>query len=169
MSDAALLDFLAHSTELEREAGERYTELAESLRTHNNLEVADFFARMAEESANHLAEVSAIADGRALPSIAPWDFEWPDAEAPETLSYETLHYRMTLREAMLLALGNEHAAERFYRRYAEGDEDETVRRVAAVFASEERSHAQRLERALEALPEVSTLARIDDDPPQMPE
>jgi rubrerythrin len=169
MSEATLLAFLAHSLELEREAGERYTELAEAMRTHHNTTVADFFARMAEEAAHHLAEVSDVAAGRALPSVAPWDFEWPDAEAPETMSYEVLHYRMTLHEAIELALANERAAERFYRGYAERSDESEVRRIAAVFADEERTHARHLEEALKALPEASPHARIDDDPPLIPE
>lgn len=169
MSEAALLEFLAYSTELEGEAGERYTELAEAMRTHHNAAVADFFDRMAGEAAHHLAEVAGIADGRALPSVAPWDFAWPDAEAPETLSYEVLHYRMTLREAIQLALGNERSAERFYRDYAERSDDGEVRRIAAFFAEEEQSHARHLEDMLQALPEESPHARIDDDPPLTPE
>ena len=52
--------FLAHSVELESEAQERYLELAESMATHNNGEVAAFFQRMAREASQHLAEVEAL-------------------------------------------------------------------------------------------------------------
>ena len=58
MSNTHLAEFLAHSVELESEARERYLELAESMQAHNNTEVAEFFARMAEESRLHLEEVA---------------------------------------------------------------------------------------------------------------
>ena len=102
--------FLAHTVALEEEAMSRYRELAEAMETHNNPEVAAFFRRMSEESAKHLAEVRTFAEGQSLPELAAWEFDWP-GEAPESASYEALHYRMDLRSAMELALANERAAE----------------------------------------------------------
>jgi rubrerythrin len=169
VSGGGLLEFLAYSAELEREAGERYAELAEAMGTHHNTEVADFFRHMAREAENHLADVAEIAGDRSLPAIAPWDFQWPEAEAPETASYEALHYRMSLREAMQLALANEQAAEGFYREYARRSDNADVRDVATRFADEERSHARYLEEALKDLPESSPFNRVEDDPPLMPE
>ena len=168
ISEAVRL-FLAYSTELEQEARERYTELAENLAMHNNHEVAAFFERMADEARDHLADVTLLTEGEALPALKAWEFDWPEAEPPETASYEAVHYRMSLREALLLALANEHAAAGFYRAYGARSEDSRVRQLAAEFADEESSHAQVLEAMLENLPEVSAVQREEDDPPVIPE
>lgn len=167
----ALLRFLAHACELEREAGERYRELAEAFAVHNRPEVADFFARMAVEAGQHLAEVERMAEGAPLPEILPWAFDWPatSAEAPETLSHEAVSYTLSLREAMALALQMERAAERFYRTRAQAAEDARLGEIALAFAQEEREHAAQLEQLLGALPEMESPARIDEDPPHMPE
>jgi rubrerythrin len=124
---------------------------------------------MATEASNHLAEVTLLAAGEELPQIEAWEFKWPNAEPPESVSYEALHYRMSLNQAMQLALVNERAAEAFYREYAEHSDDSEVKRIAGDFADEEASHANALELMLQQVPEVSEIARIDDDDPVMPE
>jgi rubrerythrin len=168
MSSEALLEFYAYSMELEQESEERYRELAESMTAHHNAEVAAFFDRMAVEASNHLAEVTLLSTGEQLPSLHAWQFDWPDAEPPESSSYEAVHYRMSLREAMELALGNERAAAEFYRNYAQRSEDPDVRRIAAEFAAEEQQHAQQLELLLQQVPQVDELGREEDDAPHEP-
>ena len=168
-SNAELANFLAHSVELENEAKERYEELADTMSGHHNRAVAEFFQRMAQEASHHLAEVAELAEGVVLPQLKAWEFEWPEAESPETASYEALHYRMSLREAMGLALLNERAAEDYYRQFARNADDAETARVAAAFADEESSHAVELERMIQALPENGANLREEDDDPHMPE
>lgn len=168
MSDADLLRFLAHSLELEAEAMTRYEELAEALRVHNNPEAADFFSNMAVEASHHLDEVRELIDGRDLPDIPPWEFDWKE-DAPESASYESLHYRLSMREALLLALDNERSAQRFYAQYASACADPETAALAQQFADEEGQHARLLEEKLAGVPEASALSREDDDPPHMPE
>jgi rubrerythrin len=169
MFNSELAEFLAHSIELEAEARERYRELAESMATHNNTEVAGFFQAMAAEASKHLAEVEAMVGSEALPEFKPWEFKWPNSEAPETASYEALHYRMGLRQAMELALGNERAAEAYYRQVSETARDDKTAALAREFAAEEHSHAQALEQQIAALAEEPAHGREEDDAPNMPE
>lgn len=169
MSTKPLADFLAHSVELESEARGRYLELAQSMTEHHNREVSEFFSRMAEESRLHLEEVAEIAQAHQLPELKPWEFEWPDEESPETTSYEAVHYRMTLRQAMLLALNNERAAEKFYGSFAKSSDDAETRALAAQFAAEEASHAAQLVKMLSTLPPDSEQQLEEDDEPHMPE
>jgi rubrerythrin len=169
MTNRKLAEFLAHSVELESEAQERYGELADSLEAHHNLPVAQFFQRMATEASHHLAEVAGLAGDMELPQLKAWEFNWPEAESPETASYEALHYRMSLRQAMNLALENERAAERYYRSVATGSDDAETAAVATRFADEELSHAAELERLLGELPENGKHLREEDDEPNMPE
>ncbi|MEP5569033.1 MAG: ferritin family protein [Halioglobus sp.] len=169
MNNEPLSDFLAHSVELESEARERYLELAQSMTEHHNSDVAEFFGRMAEESRLHLEEVADIAEGMELPALKAWEFEWPDEESPEAASYEAVHYRMSLRQAMLLALENERAAEKFYRAFADTSSDQETRRLAAQFATEESSHAAQLVTLLGQLPADQEHHMQEDDDPHMPE
>ncbi len=169
MSDSAeLLRFLAHALELEADAANRYEEQAEALQVHNNPAIAAFFTQMAEESARHLSEVEALIANRALPEIPPWDFDWR-REAPESASHEALHYRMSLRDALTLALSNERSAQAFYAGYAEASGDPEVVALARQFAEEEDEHARLLEERLAGCPEEPRYLRQDDDQPHMPE
>ena len=169
ISNPTLATFLAHSTELESEAGERYGELADVMETHRNLSVAEFFRLMEHEAAQHLAEVAELAGDTPLPQLTAWEFDWPEAEPPETASYEAVHYRMSLRQAIELALANERAAEVYYRDFAANSSDEETTRIATRFAEEEASHAAELTRMLESLPENGAYLREEDDEPNMPE
>jgi rubrerythrin len=164
-----LAQFLAHSLELESEARERYEELADAMAQHHNDAVAQFFMRMSEEASHHLAEVADLAKGMVLPELKAWEFNWPEAESPETASYEAMHYRMSLRQAMSLALENEHAAERYYREVADNTDDAETAGIAAQFADEELSHAAELGCMLKELPENGAHLREEDDEPHMPE
>ncbi|MEE4144004.1 MAG: ferritin family protein [Halieaceae bacterium] len=164
-----LANFLAHSLELEAEAQQRYGELAASMASHRNQPVAEFFRRMATEAEHHQQEVVELAAGMVLPQLKAWEFDWPGAEAPETSSYETLHYRMSLREAMALALANERAAEQYYRSFASDSDDPATVAAATRFADEERGHAAALGRLIAALPEQAVYHREEDDEPHMPE
>lgn len=165
----ALAEFLAHSLELEGEARERYSELADAISRHHNWPVAEFFRRMATEAEHHLREVMELAAGTILPELKAWEFQWPDAEAPETANYEALHYRMSLRQAMSLALANERAAEQYYHRVADTSIDARTAVLAARFAEEERSHAAKLQGLMAALPDNGAHTREEDDDPHMPE
>lgn len=169
MTNQALAEFLAHSLELESEARERYTELADAMAGHQNREVASFFQRMAQEAKQHLAEVDELAQGMPLPQLKAWEFDWPEAEPPETASYEDMHYRMSLRQAMTLALANERAAENYYRDVATSSDDPDTARIAGEFADEELSHAAELERLLAQLPDSPAHQLEEDDDPHMPE
>ena len=81
-------------------------------------------------TSHHLAEVSDLAKDMVLPELKAWEFNWPEAESPETASYEALHYRMSLRQAMTLALENERAAQSYYRQVANSSSDDETCRIA---------------------------------------
>jgi rubrerythrin len=169
MADTELANFLAHSVELESEARERYSELADSMTQHHSEEVAQFFQRMAHEASQHLAEVTGLAEGLVLPRLSAWEFDWPETEPPETVSYEAVHYRMSLRQAMQLALANECAAQAYYRNIADTSADPGVIQMATQFADEEMSHAAELEHLLQTQPANGEHGLEEDDDPHMPE
>jgi rubrerythrin len=104
-----------------------------------------------------------------LPQLKAWDYDWPGTEPPETADYESVHYRMSLRQAMTLALANERAAESYYRTAADNSDDAETLRIATLFADEESSHAAELERLIGDLPENGSHLLEEDDEPHMPE
>jgi rubrerythrin len=169
MTSLNLAEFFAHSVELESEARDRYEELADAMEGHHNREVSEFFRRMAEEAKHHLAEVAELSQGLELPHLKAWDFQWPEEEPPETASYEAVHYRMSLRQAMTLALRNERAAEEFYRQCAHSAGDEETAKAASQFADEEAGHAEKLEQMIGELPGNGAFLYEEDDDPNMPE
>lgn len=169
MTALTLAEFFAHSVELESEARDRYGELADAMALHHNREVAAFFRRMADEATHHLEEVAELSAGMRLPRLKAWDFQWPEEEPPETASYEAVHYRMSLRQAMTLALHNERAAEAFYRQCAHAAQDERTAAMAARFAEEEFRHGETLEKMMSELPRDHKFLYEEDDEPNMPE
>ena len=165
MSEIDHAHFLAHALELERDALERYREFVDVLAAHHNPPVQACFADMVEECTAHVAEVEERAGSTRLPDLEPWRFDWPGAEAPESPSHEALHYRMTPRRALELALAGELAAQAWYEAASRSAKAPATRDLALHFAAEEAEHAQRLRRLLDAEPPDAAHHREDDDPP----
>ncbi|ROR32487.1 ferritin-like domain-containing protein [Inmirania thermothiophila] len=158
-------ELLAHALAMEREAAERYGELADQMETFHNPEVAEFFRTMARHEARHVDEITDLATGMILPELAPWEYKWQTPEAPETPSTGETHYLMTPYHAVRLALRHERLARRFYNRVAEYTPNAEVRALARQFAQEEDEHVRHLERWLERLPVPETGWAEDPDPP----
>lgn len=171
MSDAAraMDEFLAHAVALETEAVERYEELADNMMVHNNEDVGELFAKLADLSRQHATSILALAADRELPALKPWEFAWEGDEAPETGRAEDSHYLMNRTQALRLALDNERRGRDFYAGVAQKWPDPAVRVLAAEFAAEEGEHVAALERWLETAPEVPENWADDLDPPHLPE
>lgn len=163
---ASLEEFLAHALTLEREAWERYQELADVMVVHNNTRLADLFQRLAGFSEQHAGEVSQHAAGLTLPQIQPWEFKWIDAEGPETGGHDGTHYLMTPLEALRYALHNEIRGRDYYALVAGRSPNEAVRPLAAEFAAEETEHVRLLEDWIARTPATEPLD--DLDPPHEP-
>lgn len=162
--------FLAHSATLEREAAERFYELAAMMKVHNNERLHELFLELARYSVEHVNEVEEICQDHDLPSLKPWEYQWPDKEAPENISYETAHYLMSPKDALESVYKVELAAEAFYRSVSLQATDERIRAYAHAFAEEEHQHAEAAKQKLEELKELTPSDyNIDLDPPVMPE
>ena len=85
------------------------------------------------------------------------------------MSYEAPHYRMSLPEALRLALANERSAQAFYAGYAESSGDPETVALARGFAEEEADHARRLEQRIADTPSAEEFRHEDDDAPHVPE
>jgi rubrerythrin len=165
----SLGEFLAHALELEVESADRYRELGESMQVHNNLEVAEFFFKLAGYGDEHAREVQQRAGSQELPEIAPWDYKWSCPESPESPCMDEVNYLMDKCQALELALHNEIRGRDFYAEVARTATDPKVREAAAQMAAEEDTHVEMLQRWIshEACDRVDPMS--DLDPPNMPE
>lgn len=164
---STIAEFLAHALELEAESVERYRELADSMKVHNNPEVAALFRELAAEGEVHLKQVQQIAAGFELPEIAPWAFKWSCPDGPESLASDNIRYLMTRRQALLMASHNEVRGRDFYAQVAECSRNPEIRQLAGKMATEEDVHVRTLRSWLDAEKEEQALS--DLDPPNMPE
>ena len=158
-------ELLSYALAIEQEAAERYAELAEQMEVHNNPEVAELFHKLAAIEAKHVANVTAMGEGRELPSIPLWEAQWGGAESPEALAYDEVHYLMTPHHALSRALTGEQRAVAFFARMAENAEDEEVRRMALRLRDEEQEHVTLMEEWLARYPEPEEDWAEDHDPP----
>jgi len=72
-----LPEFLAHALALEREAAERYMELAELMNAHGNREVWALFRDMVHFSTLHHEDIRRRVGDIELPKLRSWEYRWP--------------------------------------------------------------------------------------------
>jgi rubrerythrin len=166
---ASVAEFLAHALEMEAESAERYRELADTMEVHNNPEVAALFRRLALESETHTARVRHHGAMYDLPGIAPWAFKWSCEDGPESIATADVHYLMSRRQAIELALHNERRGLDFYKQVAQRSSNADVRRLAAQLAEEEDVHVDLLKEWLAKEPDSTGAPVSDLDPPNSPE
>ena len=152
---------------MEREAVARYTELAEMMETHNNLEVAALFRKMAEIEGRHVTQVLDQMDW-AADSYAPHDEKpaWAALESPESVPIDEMHYLMHPWHALQLALAAEQRAVEFFAAIVRDAPSETIRRAAHEMHAEEVEHVGLIEAWLQKVPKPGPEWAVDPDPPR---
>jgi len=157
-----LTDLMAQAYALEREAVERYGELADVLATHNNLEVAALFRRLASQEALHATEIlRTMGWTRApRPSAMP--------EAPEAPTFEDAHYLMHPWHALRIALDAEQRAHDFFAALADLCEADEMRKAAQQLQADEAEHIVLLQRWMERVSPPPAGWDDDPDPPRYP-
>ncbi|MDP6573872.1 MAG: ferritin family protein [Rhodospirillales bacterium] len=158
------LEFLAHAYAIEREAEERYIELADQMETHNNPAVAEIFRKLARVEGLHALQILDQAGDRELPHIPPWEYRWRGTESPEAIDAADIHYLMTPHHALGLALKAEERALRFFSAVAASQKDAEVRKLAEEFAEDEREHVRLVKEWLVKIPEPAEDWAEDPDP-----
>ncbi len=165
---ATVEDFLAHAVALESEVAERYEIIADSMDVHNNREVAELFHKLARASHKHAAEMRARSEGKLLPKLAPWDFQWGFKDAPESPSIDETHYLMTPYHALSLARRAEIQAQNYYTSVADGTPNDNVRALALEFAYEEAEHVDLVNNLIASYPKPDDGWDFDPDAPATP-
>lgn len=159
--DYTLPQFLAHAIALEREAAERYLELADMMEAHRNDAVSALFRDMVRYSRLHHDSIVERAAGTALPSIGPWEYLW--RYPPEAGGDEAFDPALNAYDALRYARENEERAMQYYSEVGLGSSDPEVKRLAAEFAAEETEHVQAIDDWLARTERPSAPWALDPD------
>ena len=160
-------DFMARAYAMEIEAEERYRQFADQLETHNNVEVAQLFRKLAAIESLHAKNILARMKWPGFPTV-PVPFA-DDAEGPETAPFESVHYRMQPYHALEIALRGELRAQQFFGDVAASARNADVRRMAREMAEEEREHAELIRAWMKKVPQPAPGWDEDPDPPRITE
>lgn len=166
---ADLGELLVHALELEHEAAERFTLLADSMAMHHNAAVSGLFRDLAARAAQRAVDLSRRASGIALPRIAPWSFKWycpGQPREPDCLAAD-VSYRMSAVEALRATIYNETRGHVFYAHVAATTPDPDAAALAAELAAEQVRHLEALGHRLAAEARHETPTLEDLDPPHV--
>jgi rubrerythrin len=161
----SLDEFMREALVMELEAAQRYTEFADAMETHNNLEVAALFRKMAGVEGKHAEQIMAEMGWTAMPAPHAAGASWAGFEAPETAPGDDVHYLMQPYHALELALSNEQRAERFFARLARAATTAAVRKAARELQQEEREHVELVRAWMKKVPKPDADWANDPDPP----
>ena len=161
-----LQDFMAQALQMELDAAERYNEFADMMETHNNLEVAQWFRRMALVEGKHAHQIMSEMGWSEAPSGLRTAPLLTGLEAPESASDAELHYLMQPWHVLQLALANEQRAERFFAKLASLATVESVRQAALELQQEEAEHIELVQAWLQKVPKPDSGWDQDPDPPR---
>ncbi len=143
-------EFLAYAVKLEKEATDRFGQLADAMKSCGNADVSKLFRRLSDYSRMHLAEAQARSGFREIPKLKPYDFEWPDLESPETAAIWAADPMIGREEALEVALKAEAAGLNFYQAVCDSTDDPEIRALAKLFVEEESEHVAELEKWIAA-------------------
>lgn len=145
-------ELYAHAIAIEREAAERYAELAVRMNDEGRDDLARIFDMLAGLEGEHLDALLSRTEGVALPPVAG-QYHWLEVGAPETAARDLIYRLMTPRMALAIALQAEQRAQAFFERVFMTCNDPALRALAREMAAEELGHAEMIGRLLESTPE----------------
>lgn len=159
-----LTKFMVQALIMEREAAQRYSDLADAMDVHNNREVAELFRKMADIESKHAIEIMEEMGWKDIPPLDPAEHVWKGFEAPETTPGDEVHYLMQPYHALELALLNEQRAERFFARLAKVSTVRSVGAAARKLQAEEKEHVALVRAWMKKVPKPDPDWANDPDP-----
>lgn len=162
---AAYADFMVQAYAMENDARDRYTEFADQMEVHNNLDVARLFRKLARIEGLH-ADTIVREMGWSKPPARTEAWMWRHSEAPESAAPGDLHYLMQPYHALELALESEQRAVSFFSGMTRSTAPAEVKRIAREMAAEEREHVRLIREWMKKFPKPERGWDRDLDPPQ---
>ena len=157
-------EFMAQALAMEREAAQRYNDLADAMETHNNRDVAKMFRTMAGYEAKHAEAIMKEMNWVEAPGMPTG--AWPSMEPPESVPNDEVHYLMHPWHALQLALAAEERARDFFDHLATIATSDSIRRAAIELRDEEIEHVALVKAWIDKTPKPKTDWAIDPDPPR---
>lgn len=162
----SVAELLAAAYRIEADAVERYTMLADSMQTHNNLELARLFRELADIEGIHAREIQRRAADLDVTADAGRLWRLQRDASPEEAELDAAHYLMTPWQALQMALAAEQRALEFFSSVSDSAQDPHLRAMAAQFAEEEAGHVELVRRLLAKQPRPDAGPPPDPDPPR---
>jgi rubrerythrin len=159
-------DFMNQALVMEMEAAQRYSDFADAMEMHNNLEVAALFRKMADIEGKHAQQIMAQMGWTTTPAPLPGAIHWDGFEAPETAAIDDVHYLMQPYHALEVALAAEVRAERFFAKLVRAATTPAVRKAAREMQEEEREHVELVRAWMKKVPKPDADWADDPDPPR---
>jgi rubrerythrin len=160
-----LNDLLAVAYQIEIDAVERYTLLADQMETHNNPELVKVFRDLARAEGIHGEEIRRLAGDFDVVSHARQIASFGRRESPEEADLASAHYMMTPWHALQLSLAGEERALAYFTSIVENAKDPKVKAMASELVEEEAEHVNLVNRLLTRYPAPSDSWTEDMDPP----
>ena len=143
-------EFLAYAMKLERDAAERFGQLADAMESSGNRDVGKLFRQLSEYSRLHYADAKARSGFRDIPDMKLGDFIWPEIESAETAAIWAAEPMIGRDAALEIALDAETAGFDFYKTVLDTTKDPEIKALAKEFVEEERGHVRELKRWMAA-------------------
>lgn len=157
-------EFMAQALAMERDAVQRYEELADAMEMANNRDVAKAFRTMAGYEAKHAQAIMEQMKWTVDPPVPA--HAWSTAEAPEVVPNDEVHYLMQPWHALQLALAAEQRAEAFFGELAAAATNDVVRAKALELQAEEAEHVELVKTWMTKVPKPDRDWANDPDPPR---
>ena len=159
-----LEEFMAQALVMEREAAQRYNDLADAMEMHHNRDVAKMFRTMAGYETKHAEAIMQEMNWVEVPGMPTG--AWPAMEPPESVPNDEVHYLMHPWHALQLALAAEERARDFFDQLALVATSDSIRRAALALRDEEVEHVALVKAWLDKTPQPKTDWAMDPDPPR---
>jgi len=143
-------EFLAYAIQVERDAADRFSQLADAMDSAGNRSVGKLFRQLADYSRMHLADAQERAGFRNVPKLALDEFEWPDIESPESAAIWAADPMIGTDDALETALAAELAGYEYYATVLATTTDPEIKALAEDFVAEESGHVAELQRWIAA-------------------
>lgn len=163
---SSLVDLYAIAYQIEADAVERYTMLADQMEMHNNPALVDVFRGLARAEGIHRDQICRMAGDFDVAAHAHKVARWRIGESPESADLGAAQYLMTPHDALQMALAAEQRALEFFRELLANAVDSDVRHLAAELVEEENGHVALCHRLLLRYPPPADGRPAGDpDPP----